>query len=295
MIIRTFGKTDMKVSALGFGGAEIGFEGVKDASALLNAALDAGINVVDSAAAYLASEELIGKAIGHRRKDYYLFTKCGALDGFSRSDWSASGIRQTIESSLRALQTDYLDLIQLHSCRASVLRTGEAVEALLKAKQEGLVRYIGYSGDGQDALCAVELGVFDSLQTSISIADQQCLTLTLPKAHAATMGVIAKRPIANAAWRTGKAPSNAYHRAYFDRLQTLAYPFLSEPLEQAIATALRFTLFQPGVSTAIVGTTNPTRFRDNLAAVAQGPLDAAVVEAIRARWAEVGATWAGEV
>src|SRR5690349_11284310 len=112
---RKFGKTDMQVTVLGFGGAEIGYENATqgDVTKLLNAALDAGLNVIDTAAAYLESEKMIGEAVGKRRKEFYLFSKCGALAGFSRSDWSKKGIVETIEQSLRNLKTDYLDVAQL--------------------------------------------------------------------------------------------------------------------------------------------------------------------------------------
>src|SRR5215207_4755871 len=76
---RRFGKTDMEVTVLGFGGAEIGYQKVEQATVdkLLNAALDAGLNVVDTAECYVDSEIQIGTAIGHRRKEFFLFTKCG--------------------------------------------------------------------------------------------------------------------------------------------------------------------------------------------------------------------------
>jgi len=79
---RRFGKTDMKVAILGFGGAEIGYEGAEQATVdrLLGAALDAGLNVVDTAECYLESETLIGAAAAHRRKDFYLWrfrVSCG--------------------------------------------------------------------------------------------------------------------------------------------------------------------------------------------------------------------------
>jgi aryl-alcohol dehydrogenase-like predicted oxidoreductase len=293
---RAFGKTSMRVSALGFGGAEIGFEHVSDVTELLARAIDSGVNVIDSAAAYLESERLIGRALGARRKDVYLFTKCGALDGFSRSDWSARGIRAALEQSLAALQTDYVDLLQLHSCSAEILRRGECITVLQDAKRDGLIRYMGYSGDGQDALVAIELGVFDSLQTSINVADQECLTLTLPQARQHGMGVIAKRPIANAAWRTGKLPKNSYHHTYYRRMVELDYPFVGEGVATSIATALRFTVFQPGVSTAIVGTTNPARFQENLAALAMGALPEGVEKAIQARWQDIAKSdWRGQV
>ena len=115
---RKFGGTDMEFSVLGFGGAEIGYNSEQtqeDVNLLLNSALDAGLNVIDTAAAYKTSEEMIGKAVSHRRSEYFLLTKCGALDGFTRYDWSTDGIITTIEQSLRDLKTDHLDLAQLHS------------------------------------------------------------------------------------------------------------------------------------------------------------------------------------
>lgn len=297
MEYRKFGKTDLNVSVLGFGGAEIGFEGVtqEEVTKLLNSAIDAGLNVIDSAAAYLVSEQLIGNAIAGRRKDFYLFTKCGAFDGFARTDWSKAGILGHIEQSLQSLQTDYLDLIQLHSPSTEVLKKGEAIEALQEAKERGLARYIGYSGDGEDARFAIETGVFDTLQTSVSIADQQSIELLLPKAQELGLGVIAKRPVANAAWRTGEKPKNAYHQVYWERLVKLDYDFLQLPVTEAVATALRFTLSHP-VHTAIVGTTNPGRWQENARSLAAGALSQAEIAKIRARWKEVAdASWVGQV
>lgn len=80
---RRLGKTDMDVTVLGYGGAEVGFqkESVDTVSRILNAALDAGLNTIDTAECYGASEELIGEAVGHRRGEYFLFTKCGHPSG----------------------------------------------------------------------------------------------------------------------------------------------------------------------------------------------------------------------
>ena len=200
---RQFGKTDMQVTVLGFGGAEIGFQqaGAATVSQLLNEALDAGLNVIDTAECYLQSEELIGQAVSGRRKDFYLFTKCGHPETMSKPDWRPASLLQSIERSLRRLRTDRLDLIQLHSCSEEELRQGDVITALEDARKRGYARYIGYSGDGQAARYAIECGRFDTLQTSVSIADQEAIDLTLPLARQRQMGVIAKRPIANAAWR----------------------------------------------------------------------------------------------
>ncbi len=293
---RQFGKTDMQVSVLGYGGAEIGFEGatVADVTKLLNEALDAGLNVIDTAAAYLSSEELIGQAISGRRKDFYLFTKCGATAGFSQFDWTKSGILKHIETSLKALQTDYLDLIQLHSCSEKELQQGQAIEALQTAKEKGYARYIGYSGDGQDAVCAIKTGAFDTLQTSINIADQEAIDLLLPLALANNLGIIAKRPIANAVWRKSQKPENPYHHTYWDRIQTLKYDFLESP--ESFSIALRFTLSQTGVHTAIVGTKQPGRWQENAKMLEKGLLSADEIAKIRNRWKEVGGQlWPGQV
>jgi hypothetical protein len=295
---RRLGNTDMEVSVLGFGGSEIGFHGVtqQDVTRLLEGALDAGLNVIDTASAYLTSEEMIGNAVSHRRKDFYLFTKCGPTDGFARTDWSKAGILEQIEQSLKRLRTDYIDLIQLHSCSSDVLRQGEAIEALRTARANGYARYIGYSGDGWDALFAIQTGAFDTLQTSISIADQEAIDLTLPVARERGMGVIAKRPIANAVWRNKTKPSDSYHHAYWERLQKLDYDFLRGDLSQSIGIALRFTLSQPGVHTAIVGTTKPGRWSENAMLLESVPPDADVIENIRVRWREVAkASWIGQI
>src|SRR5579862_1028920 len=211
METRQFGNTDMRVSVLGFGGAEIGFEKAAPevVARLLGDALDSGLNVIDTAECYPNSEELIGQAVAKRRKDYHLFTKCGHPEHYAKPDWRPESLLMTIQRSLQRLKTDRVDLVQLHSCSEADLRKGDVITALQEARTKGYTRYIGYSGDGQAARYAIECGAFDTLQTSVSIADQEALDLTLPLAHERHMGVIAKRPIANAVWRYPSKPENA--------------------------------------------------------------------------------------
>jgi aryl-alcohol dehydrogenase-like predicted oxidoreductase len=110
---RRLGNTDMNVSVLGFGGSEIGYEGasLSAVSKMLNSALDAGLNVIDTAECYVTSEELIGKAIGGRRADYYVFTKCGHERGWSNPDWRPASLWRSIERSLKRLKTDHVDFV----------------------------------------------------------------------------------------------------------------------------------------------------------------------------------------
>jgi len=295
---RRLGDTDMQVSVVGFGGSEIGYQRVsgRTVARLLGGALDAGLNVIDTAECYENSEELIGKAISGRRRDFYLFSKCGHGRGYGHADWRPAALLSSIERSLRRLRTDVLDLIQLHSCSLEHLKKGDVVAALERARERGWTRYIGYSGDGEAARYAIDCGRFDTLQTSVSIADQEALELTLPLAVKRKVGVIAKRPIANVAWRYRGKPAEPYYQAYWSRLKVLDYPFLRGPADSAVGTALRFTLDRPGVHTAIVGTTKPDRWKENAALLAAGPLSRAETDAIRDRWKEMAApSWIGQI
>lgn len=313
MEMRAFGSTGMQVGVLGFGAGEIGSENTPYpvVDRILGEALDAGLNVIDTAPLYSDSEEKLGRALSGRRDRFLLFTKCGRRvprksswtgfrlraghkfrcwkdkaypPEFQTPEWHPSVLEWNIEQSLKRLQTDRIDLIQLHSCSEETLRHGAVIEVLEKARKAGKVRHIGYSGDTKAALYAVRCGHFESLQISINIADQEALALTVPLARQQGMGVIAKRPIANALWKIPR-PENRYYQPYWDRLQQLGYDFLQD--HRALEIAVRFPLSIPGVHTMIVGTTNPAHFRQNVEFAAAGVLEEGQVEAIRTRWKNV--------
>jgi len=109
------------------------------------------------------------------------------------------------------------------------------------------------------------------------------------------MGVIAKRPLANAAWRYRRRPES-YYADYWERLRHLDYPFVRDTPASAAGIALRFTLSVPGVHTAIVGTAKPGRWQENAALLAAGALPRRELDAIRARWREkADPSWEGQV
>ena len=277
METRQFGKTDMRVSVLGFGSSEIRGASLTD------------VEQVVGSACYGDSEDLIGRAVAGRRSEYFLFTKCGHNVGDELPDlpdWDPRLLEASIDRSLRRLRTDHLDLLQLHSCSLDVLRKGDVIKVLEKAKREGKTRYIGYSGDNEDARYAIHTGVFDTLQTSISIADQQEIDFTLPAAIERNMGIIAKRPIADGAWLNSTLDKNDYAYPYWERLQILGYDFLKGSPADSTATALRFTLSVPGVAVAIVGTTSVEHMRQNIDMLAVGNLSQDEFNAIRATWEE---------
>ncbi|MGC2443476.1 aldo/keto reductase, partial [Candidatus Binatus sp.] len=273
---RVLGKTGLRVSTVGFGGSEVGYQAVaqKTVDKILNTAIDAGINVIDTAECYADGEALIGKAISKRRAEVVLMTKCGHAPlgsaseraaGYATPDWEPAMLARSIERSLKNLRTDHVDVMQFHSPALATLKDGRVIEVLRKARERGQARFVGCSIDSDDAVYAVESGAFDTIQISVSIADQEAIDSVLPKAVARGMGVIVKRPIANAAWRHGKQPpGDWYTRPYWDRLRKLDYDFLKRGVEDAAAVALRFTLGTAGVTTAIVGTTRPERIAQNI-------------------------------
>ena len=165
-----------------------------------------------------------------------------------------------------------------------------------RARQRGQTRFIGYSGDGPAARYAVECGRFDTLQTSINVADQEALHLTLPLAQARGVGVIAKRPIANAAWRTRRAPGQRLSpRLLGSAAARSTTRSCVDPSAESIGTALRFTASLPGVDTLVVGTTQPGRWRENAALLAPGALPASEMDAIRHRWKQIADdSWVGQ-
>src|SRR5438105_1385884 len=128
------GGTGFDVSALGFGGAPVGYlkTDQERAARVMNLLLDAGVNLIDTAASYPGAEELIAQTIGHRRSAFVLVSKCGSkVPGVEGEAWSAGLITQTVDRSLRNLQTDRLDVMLLHSCDLETLKRGEAIEALV--------------------------------------------------------------------------------------------------------------------------------------------------------------------
>jgi aryl-alcohol dehydrogenase-like predicted oxidoreductase len=293
----------MRVSVLGFGASEIGYTPITDhdLSRLLDEALDAGINVVDTAECYRASEEDLGRVLSGRRDRLYLVSKCGHNRGLEPlENWTPALLEASIDRSLRRLRTEYLDVLLLHSCATAILQHGAVIDVLERARDAGKARSIGYSGDGQAAVYAIQTGRFDVLETSVNLADQESIDLTLPLASQHDMGVIAKRPLANVAWANITPPErviywpSGYIDSYRERLQQLDYSFLQGDLQHAVSIALRFTLGCTGVSTAIIGTRRPERLRQNALYAQDGPLDQDQLAAIRARWHAVATPeWVG--
>ncbi len=156
------GDTGLTLCPIGFGAFKIGrdaggkfghrYDVPDDAAAdrLLNSVLDLGVTYVDTAPAYGLSEDRIGRFIGHRRDEYVVSTKVGETfaGGESTHDFSAAAVRGSVESSLRNLKRDVLDIVFVHAHRddARILAETDVAETLAGLRERGLVRHIGFSG-----------------------------------------------------------------------------------------------------------------------------------------------------
>ena len=256
------GTTNLEISRHGFGAARIG-EGVSldQIENLLDSLLDLGITFIDTADCYTRSEELIGRYLGDRSGKFVIATKCGCISGDDgEEEYSRAVIERSIDRSLKRMGLECLDLVFLHTCSAEVLRAGEAADALMRARDAGKVRYTGYSGDDADALQAISMGVFDAIQVTFNILNQTALDEVLPAAQCAGIGVVAKRPIANARLLPPDSPQ--FHGGpYWDPVRSLLTDegAWDDPLE----CSLRFTLSHPVITSAIIGTTNTLHAQEN--------------------------------
>jgi aryl-alcohol dehydrogenase-like predicted oxidoreductase len=295
MKYRPLGKTGLQVSEIGLGcGGRIGAPDLpeNDAKKIFNLALDLGVNFLDTGSNYQGgnSELRMGRLLKGRRKNFILATKCGSRmmfepgkDSYVKRDFTYDGLIRSTEDSLKRLQTDYVDLLQLHTAVKEALVPGsEAIGALLEIKKRGMTRFIGTSNDGERALQMISLGVFDTLQTSYNVVMQEAAAELLPAALKAGIGVIVKEPAANAFFLDRPKPDEdyAYQIPCWERARN--FSFLGEFSSPApVQIALKFVLNHPAVSTAIVATVNPGHLAENVATPEIKPLDQALVSRIK--------------
>ena len=299
-----FGSTGFETSRLGVGLSEIGSFELSDqaqATNVLNTALDNGINFLDTSACYGISEELVGNGVSQRRDDNFLATKAGHIArGYEGEAWTFQTVVDSIDRSLRLLQTDHVDVVQLHSCDIDVLEKGDAIRALQEAQQAGKTKFIGYSGDNESAHWAVDSGLFATLQTSYNLVEQRARTTgLLEKAIAKGMGTIIKRPIAGGVW--GKSRPDAadqtasnYNTPYLERAKSVRTlgPIENEP-DDAILTSLGYTLSDPNANVAIVGTTNPSHMATNVRQIDNDlPIPDSVIAELNRRFEQLDKDWA---
>lgn len=291
MIKKTLGRTGLEVTQLGYGSMGIrgpktwGVRVVGDEAAgeFLNSVLDAGINFIDTSPDYGLSEERIGRYISSRRNEFYLATKCGCVytqhDDHLEIDhvWRKEVVQRNVETSLRRLRTDYVDLLQFHGGDAETLQREGLIELLTSFRDQGIVRFIGVSSSLPHLPGMIELSVFDTFQIPYSCLAPKHHDL-ISKAAETGAGIIIRGGVAQG------GPDAEIQRPALNDVWTQAK--LDELLPAGMSRAeliLRYTLAHPHCHTTIVGTCNLDHMAENLNAVAKGPLASDLCEQIAAR------------
>jgi len=250
----------------------------------IEAALDLGVNFIDTSDAYGAgySETLLGKALKGKRDRVILATKGGnTMVGPNRGkrNFSPDYIARVMDESLQRLQTDYVDLYQLHNPTVDVIEQGEVWAVLERAKQAGKIRHYGVSiNTMEEGIAAVNGGRSDTIQVEYSLLAQEPADELLPLAQRANVAVIARIPLRRGVL-TGKL--TAADEARFQGEDVRARSFKGEAFRKELAkaeqlsflvhnqvktltqAAIAFCLAHPAVSVVIPGARNAAQMREN--------------------------------
>lgn len=195
------GKTGLNVSRIGFGGIPIQHVNGEDVNKIVSKAIELGINFFDTARGYTVSEEFLGNALVGKRQNVYIATKTMVRD--------YDGMMSEVETSLKNLKTDYIDLYQLHNVGSpeeydKTMGKGGAYKALLKLQKEGVVKHIGITSHKIPVVeKAVEADAFATIQFPFSVVERQAEEIFM-KAHDKNIGTIAMKPMAGGALRDGR-------------------------------------------------------------------------------------------
>lgn len=295
---RQLGRTGLQATTLGFGAMELRGEprgrpvSDEQAGQVLNAALDLGINYIDTSPDYGRSEERIGTYISHRRSEYYLASKCGCLVGARPAErgqrqehiFTRENIVAGVEQSLRRMKTDYLDVVQFHASPArQVLEENGAVQTLLDLQREGKVRFLGVSGTLPNLIEQIHMAVFDVFQIPYSLLQREHEE-ALAAASEAGAGIVVRGGAAQGGQSEGRQSGTKW-----DWWKAAGLDDLLEGMTP-VQFVLRFTFSNPDMDTNIVGTLDPAHLRDNVATVLKGPLPEYIYEEARLRLTAAGMT-----
>jgi aryl-alcohol dehydrogenase-like predicted oxidoreductase len=290
---RPLGRTGLEVTRIGFGALEIGRDwGVGDEAArrrpeaeeagrMLNGVLDLGINLIDSARAYHRSEERIGASLAARRAEYVLATKCGEHSEEPRTyyDFSYRAIADSIETSRRLLQTDVIDVLQIHfgPDPEKVLDDGETVRAMKDAREAGKVRFLGASPGNHLLDRCIESGDFDVLQVGYSLLDRGAHD-GITRAGDRGIGILIRSGLGGG-WLTPRALTVPAEKRP-EKVRALL-DLVGGDGARLHALALAFLRSHPAISSILVGSKNLENLRQNLARFAE-PVDPQLLERARA-------------
>ena len=294
------GRTGLEVSRLGIGLSEIGSSDKETSKQILHTALDNGINFFDTASCYGMSEEFVGENLSNKRNEIVLASKCGHSSRFNPNlaDWTYEGVKKSIDRSLSLLKTDRVDIMQLHSCDVETLERGEVIKALEEAKSDGKILHLGFSGDNDAVIWAAESNKFETMQTSFNLVEQKARYKLFDIVRKINLGLIAKRPIANGAWRANEnpnvhsAPSN-YAEEYFRRAGIIkGLGKINQEPENRILTSMGYVFSFNEIDVGIIGTQNPKHLINNINMYSEClKMSVNVINELNKRFDEFGKDW----
>jgi aryl-alcohol dehydrogenase-like predicted oxidoreductase len=293
MEYRTLGRTELEVSPIAIGGATFGREIEEPAAwALLDRAVERGINFVDTAESYSerASERMIGRWLSQKkiRQQIVLATKCG----FS-GPLNGKTVATKIDQSLECLQTDWIDLYQLHHWPEEGDSLDEILEAMSRGVEQGKIRYLGLSNSAAWQLCkalwhqeSCSWSRFDAIQPSYSLADRQIEADMVPLCRDQGIGIVSYSPIAGG-FLAGKYTSDApipkgtrfdfaadWRDSFFnprcfaliERLRAIS----DQEGRSLVDLALAWALTQPDITSVLTGGRRPDHVDQAFAALERG-------------------------
>jgi aryl-alcohol dehydrogenase-like predicted oxidoreductase len=286
MIKRKLGKTGIEVSEVAFGCVEIGMpygigiESINDmpteeeAIQLLQAALQSGINFFDTARAYGNSENIIGKAFKNNRSEVIIATKCKHFQNSNGSIPAFDELKQIVETSLQeslaALRTTYLDVFMLHQANVQILQNKDVQFIFASLKEAGLIKATGVSTyTNQETELAINTNVWDVIQLPFNLMDQRQSVL-FNQAQASGIGLIV-RSILLKGLLTDKGKN--LHPALNKVEQHIQkYGVLTNQLGVNLAAlATRFALSFPQISAILIGIDKLSYLKESLAAANGSP------------------------
>lgn len=294
---RRFGKTKLLVSEIGLGCWQLGglttinktattYGNVneKTADKIIKQAIELGINVFDTADVYSLgnSERRLGKRLKHNRKNFHIFTKAGGVPTYSNEnpfeiDLSYHHLISALDRSLKRLQTDYVDLFQIHTFPKNEEDFSNIEKAFETIKSENKARYCGVSigREYDQGIELIERNLVDSLQIYFSLLDFGAIEKLLPLAKKNGIGIIAAEPLGQG-FLTGKYKKNhnfshtdirnRYPKKLIGRLidQSKKFEFLKTKFRSLNQIALAYVLNRDEISTCIPGVKNTKQLKSNI-------------------------------
>lgn len=293
---KTLGRTGLEVTQLGYGAMEVRGERIwggrpcSDAQAriILRAVVESGINFIDTANDYGLSELYIGRHLHDLRDQFHLATKCGCCVQYAGDHdetphiWTRDNLYRNIADSLGRMQTDHVEVLQLHNPDVATCEREGLVDILKELQAAGAVRFIGCSSTSPHLATYIDWDVFDVFQIPYSAMERRHEDL-ITRAGEAGAGVIVRGGVARGEPGEGLGGEEkwvTFEKAGLDELRGEG--------ESRTAFLLRFTLSHPQCHTTIVGTMKPDHLVENVRIASMGPLASDVYAEAKKRLADAG-------